>query len=127
MREPLLSVQTKRGRQLQSVLKAFNESEQIWEDPSEDLLFMLLEDIERGDEEFLVVERLADPSQQTYAQAARNADGTYVVEYRDGSPQNHPGTTVEDMRSAHSLITGWAFELPGWRDSVTWSRISFDS
>jgi len=112
---------------LQSVLKAFNESGQVWEDPSEDLLFMLMEDIARGDERFLVVERLADPSQQTYAQSTRNADGTYVVEYRDGSPQNHFGTTVEDMRSAHSLITGWAFELPGWSDSATWARISFGS
>lgn len=112
---------------MQSVLKAFNESGQAWDDPSEDLLFMLMEDIERGDEKFLVIERLGDPSQQTYAQSARNADGTYVVEYRDGSPQNHFGTTVEDMRSAHSLITGWAFELPGWSDSATWERISFGS
>lgn len=113
--------------QLQSVLKAFNESGQIWEDPSEDLLFMLMEDIERGNEKFLVIERLSDTTQQTYIQSARNDDGTYVVEYRDGSPQKHFGTNVGDMRSAHAVITAWAFELPHWSDSATWSQITFDN
>ncbi|WP_207307649.1 hypothetical protein [Arthrobacter sp. S39] len=112
---------------MQSVLKAFNESGQTWEDPSEDLLFMLLEDIERGDEKFLIVERLADATQQTYIQSARNDDGTYVVEYRDGSPQEHFGTNVDDMRSAHALIAAWAIELPKWSESAIWSRIRFES
>ncbi|MDR7160139.1 hypothetical protein [Arthrobacter sp. BE255] len=96
----------------QSVLKAFNESGQTWEDPSEDLLFMLVEDIERGDEKFLLVERLADATPQTYIQSARNDDGTYVVEYRDGSPREHFGTNVDGMRSAHALMAAWAFSCP---------------
>ena len=51
------------------VLRALPEVGQSWDDPSEDLLFMLLDDIERGEGSFLIVERTTDPSGQTYAQA----------------------------------------------------------
>ena len=27
------------------------------------------------------------------------------------------------MRTAHQLLTGWAFQLPGWSSHATWSQI----
>lgn len=54
----------------------------------------------------------------------RNDDGTYVVEYRDGQPDRHFGTVVEDMRSAHALVTGWAQGRAEWRESATWRPLS---
>jgi hypothetical protein len=36
------------------ILRVQMESGQIWHDPSEDLLFELLSDMERGEEEFLM-------------------------------------------------------------------------
>ncbi len=68
------------------LLKATNESGQTWEDPSEDALYMFLQDIEQGDEAFLIVERLLDASSQTYVQSARNDDGTYVVVAATAAP-----------------------------------------
>ncbi len=86
---------------------------------------MLLEDIEAGEGTYLIVDSLADQTNQTYVQTSRNADGTYVVEYRNGGPEKHFGTVVRDMRAAHALVTGWAFDLPGWRDTDRWSPTSY--
>jgi len=72
---------------------------------------------------FLIVERTTDPSGHTYAQALRRDDGSYLVEHRDGDAGHHYGTIVADMRTAHQLLTGWAFQLPGWSSHATWSQI----
>jgi len=105
------------------ILRAIPETGQAWDDPSEDLLFMLLEDIEGGQGNYLVVERIADHSGQTYAQTVRRGDGSYVVEYRHGDADHHYGTVVTDMRAAHALLTAWAFEVTGWRERADWSLI----
>jgi hypothetical protein len=108
---------------LPPILRAIPEVGQQWDDPSEDLLFMLLEDIEAGEGSFLIVERTTDPSAETYAQALRRDDGSYLVEHREGDADHHYGTTVADMHAAHQLLTGWAFQRPGWSDQVTWSQV----
>ena len=95
------------------ILRACPEYGPSWDDPSEDLLFLLLQDIEAGEGTFLIVERIADPTQQTYAQAMLLEDGSYVLEHREGDSAHHYRTDVADMRAAHALLTGWAFELPG--------------
>ena len=106
------------------VLRATAESGDGIDDPSEDALFMMFEDIEAGKGTFLIVDSLQDGSGQTYAQTSRNDDGTYVVEYREGGPDRHFATVAADMRSAHALVTGWAFRLPRWGESVTWRPVS---
>lgn len=106
------------------VLRAVSESGDTIVDPSEDALFMMLEDIEGGESTYLIVDALRDATGQTYVQTSRNADGTYDVEYRDGGPEHHYGTVAEDMRAAHALVTGWAFDIPGWRDSASWEAVS---
>lgn len=104
----------------ESVLRAIPEVGQAWDDPSEDLIFMLLEDIEAGEGRFLIIERTTDPSNQTFAQAARNDDGSYVVEHCEGSADRHYGTVAADRRAAHELLSGWAFQIDGWRDQAVW-------
>src|SRR5687767_4473171 len=105
------------------ILRATMESGATWDDPSEDLLFELLSDIERGDEEFIIVERLADRSGQTYCQSVREANGGWIVEHRAGAPDRHYRTVVPDMRAAHEILTTWAFDVDDWRTSVPWERI----
>lgn len=105
-------------------LRATVESSDVVDDPSEDALFMMFEDLEAGEGTFLIVDSLQDSTGQTYAQTSRNPDGSYVVEYRDGGPDHHFRTEVADMRSAHALVTGWAQDRPKWRDSVTWRPVS---
>jgi hypothetical protein len=104
-------------------LRAVMESGQTWDDPSEDLLFLLLSDLEAGQEQFLIVERTADTTGQTYAQVRRTDDGRYQAERRDGGPGQHFQAVTPDKRLVHSLLTAWAFELPGWRESQVWKRI----
>lgn len=96
------------------------QSGQIWDDPSEDLLFELLSDMERGEEQFLVVDRLTDATGQTFTQVARTDAAGYQVEYREGGEDRHFQAYAEDKRLVHSVITCWAFELPGWRDALPW-------
>jgi hypothetical protein len=106
------------------VLRATAESGDVVDDPSEDALFEMFEDIEAGEGTYLIVDALQDQTGQRYVQVSRNDDGRYVVEYRDGGPERHFGTVAPDMRSAHALVTGWAFGLPGWRDSADWQPVS---
>jgi hypothetical protein len=105
------------------ILRARPETGPVWDDPSEDLLYELLQDIEDGQGTFLIVERTTDPGRQTYAQALRRDDGTYIVEYREGDAEHHYGTVVADLRTAHELLVGWAFERPGWNDGTSWSTV----
>ena len=86
---------------------------------------MLLADVDAGNESYLIVERTADTTQQTYAQAAPNDAGGYVVEHREGGPDRHFATDVADMGAAHELITAWAFQLPDWDAQVNWERRDF--
>jgi hypothetical protein len=106
------------------ILRAIPENGLTWDEPSEDLLFTLLQDIEDGLGSFLIVEQTADPTGQTYAQVLRRDDGCYIVEHREGDAGHHFGTVVADMDAAHRVLTGWAFQLPGWRDQATWTPVN---
>ncbi|MCE5291048.1 MAG: hypothetical protein LLG14_17690 [Nocardiaceae bacterium] len=86
----------------------------VIDDPSEAALGMLFEDIEHAGRGHLIVTSLEDASGNTYAQTKRNDDGSYIVEYRDGAADKHFGTKAPDMRSAHALVAGWAFDVAGW-------------
>lgn len=106
------------------MLRATSESGDTIDDPSEDALYIMFEDIEAGHGTYLIVDALTDAAGQTYAQTSRNNDGTYIVEYRAGGAERHFATVAPDMRAAHGLICGWAFELQGWQDTATWRRLS---
>lgn len=106
------------------VLRAKQDTGDVYEDPSEDLLYMLLEDIESGDAAWMIVERLSDRSGQTFFQAAAEGEG-FTVERRAGGPDTHVAATVADLDAAHALATAWAFELPGL-DAVTWVPVTPD-
>jgi hypothetical protein len=105
------------------VLRAIMESGATWDDPSEDLLFILLEDIRDRHELFVIVERVADASGQTFIQAIRTKDSKYRLEYRDGSADRHFFAVTADMREAHDIFTKWCFELPGWKTAINWQRL----
>ena len=66
------------------MLRALTESGAIWDDPSEDLLFELLSDIDRGHGTWFIVERVADATGQTYIQVIQDGQGGWTVERREG-------------------------------------------
>jgi hypothetical protein len=106
-----------------AVLRATSESGDVVDDPSEDALLMMFQDVVAGNGTFLIVESVADASGQTLVQAARSDDGTYVVEYRQGSADQHFQTDVADFSEAHVLVTMWAFGMPGLHERATWRRL----
>lgn len=104
------------------VLRATTSNGETSDDPSDDHLFLLFEDTARGDVQFFVVERLADRSGQTYIQAIQDGAGGWIVERREGSPDEHFSAAFGDMRSAHTAVTSWAYELP-LPSGISWDRV----
>lgn len=97
-----------------------------WMDPSEDLLFELFGDIERGDIEFFTVEKLSDGTGQTFVQAIVDADRQWIVEYRDGSPEAHYSSRFDGLRDAHAVMTAWCFgHDPALLEAIEWERVTF--
>lgn len=97
------------------VVRALIEDGESFDDPSEDLLFMLLEDVEGGAGTWVLVERTSDSSGQTYAQCLRLADGSYQLKHRDGNADRHFVSRAPGFRDAHTFLTAWSFDLPTWR------------
>jgi len=95
-----------------------------WDDPSEDLLYELLGDVERGDEQFVIVELTADLTGQTYAQAIKADAGEWLLERRDGSADRHFRALLPDLRGTHRALTMWALATSGWQQAAPWERTS---
>jgi len=93
------------------ILRAVMENGESYDDPSEDALFLLFEDMAAGDARWVVIEKISDTSKQTYTQAVRLADGSFQVERRLGSPATHEAVGPVDLRTAHEQLTRWAFAL----------------
>jgi hypothetical protein len=106
-----------------AILRALNEAGDAYEDPSEDLLFDLMSELNETNR-YLIVERLSDPFGQTYVQTMREGDDVFLVEQRCGGPDEHFRAPRLDLRTAHSVLTGWAFDLADKRDAVEWSRVA---
>jgi hypothetical protein len=71
------------------------------------------------DPPFLVLKR----AEEVYAQTYRHDDGSYDLEYRDGSADQHYWTRVPDIRLAFSLLWMWTKEDQQWRTVWPWERI----
>jgi len=110
----------------QPILRAKTSTGDTYDDPSEDLLFMLFEDVQRGDAEFFIVDRLTDPAAQTFAQTVpdNNTAGGWIVERREGSADAHFSASFPDLRSAHEALTRWTFGLQPDPDTA-WERLDF--
>ena len=105
-----------------AILRAQLSTGDGYDDPSEDLLYELLRDIERGEATFVIVDRLGVAD--TFAQAVPEGDGTWWVEHRAGSAERHFQHRAADLRAAHVVLTAWAFQLSGWDTAVEWEPIS---
>ncbi|WP_163506861.1 hypothetical protein [Fodinicola acaciae] len=102
-------------------LRASTSSGKTWDDPSEELILQLLDDMDSGEEYFVIIDRLATP--QTYVQVGFAPTGEYQVEYRDGGPDRHFQAVASDKRLVHDVMTRWAFDRPGWQDLLPWQPL----
>jgi hypothetical protein len=89
--------------------RAVMENGDTYDNPSEDVLLLLLEDLAAGEGSWVIIEKVADASGQTYAQALRLSDGSFQVERRRGSADTHEVAPAQPPREANALLTRWAF------------------
>ncbi|MBL0888089.1 hypothetical protein [Myceligenerans indicum] len=121
MTEPTLRIVTDRGL--------------VQDDPSAFQLLVLLQEIRRGSENFLVAHRLSRPEhyfQTVRADAVRGraqdcygtrAASGYLIEYRDGSPDRHYQAECATHTEVHDAVTGWAEGRDGWHEPYAWTRL----
>jgi hypothetical protein len=106
------------------ILRATNEAGDVYNDPSEDLLFELLDELGEGNS-FLIVERLEAERAGHFMQTVIGPTGDFVLEYREGPLETHYSTTLGSMRDVHEVMTRWAFDLHGWRDDLRWKPVRY--
>lgn len=82
---------------------------------------MLLEDLS-GSSEFFIVDCLSKAGEH-YFQVAGNPQDGFTAEFREGGWAEHFQATSHDMREIHEALTAWAFDLPGWREGLSWQRL----
>ncbi|MFD4357167.1 hypothetical protein ACFWPK_13750 [Nocardia sp. NPDC058519] len=68
---------------------------------------------------YLIVEE----GEQRYIQTYRDPSGPYTLEYRDGAPDRHFGTTLDDPAQVAGIIWDWANGKPATTDGITWTRV----
>ena len=70
---------------------------------------------------YLIVER----GEHRYIQTYRDEPGLYLLEYRDGSPDRHFGTKVEDGAQVAAIIWEWTTGGHAGLDALDWEQVSF--
>lgn len=109
------------------VVRAIEADGRSWDDPSAERLHDLLADMNLT-YRFVIVERVdRQPAGQHYMQVYLNDDFSYLVEYRDGSADQHFRARVDRQPEmigvdpvAH-IVRDWAFDRPGWREALPWA------
>jgi hypothetical protein len=85
-----------------------------WDDPSEDLLFMLIGELSHPGNTFVVIEP-DDESMDWFASVSLLEDGTHEMEWRDMSRHDHELTVETDRGHIAKQLTIWlaARHYPG--------------
>jgi hypothetical protein len=76
------------------------------EDPSEDVLFMLIEELDHADNTHLVIEPV-DETTDWYASVGLLEDGSYEVECRDPRYREHELTVETEIGPIARQLTIW--------------------
>jgi hypothetical protein len=91
------------------ILRATAATGEVYDDPSEDALFMLIEDLDSAGASVLV-ERVEEGREREAVRVTLQDSGSYRFEGRE----THEGS----MRAVHEALTRWAFDLPEWREPL---------
>jgi hypothetical protein len=96
------------------ILRAVDAAGETSDDPSEDALFMFMEDLEEPGSSF-EVERLGGGRERDFIRVTAGDDRTYTLE----GPHAEGIGPVRSMRAVHEALTRWAFGLPDWRGPLS--------
>jgi hypothetical protein len=85
------------------ILRATEPTGEVYDDPSEDALYMFMEDL-RTDTSPLHVERLEDDRQGEWARVRLKENGLYEFE------SDRHIEYVSSLANVHQFLTRWAFD-----------------
>jgi hypothetical protein len=88
------------------ILRATDALGEVYDDPSEDALYMFIEDL-ASPESALRVERLDPEHNDEWAIVTLSKSGLYAFE------SNGHVKYVSSLREIHKVLTRWAFDLSG--------------
>lgn len=94
------------GPMADPILRATDSTGEVYDDPSEDALFMFIEDLETPGA-VLVVERTETGREGEFRRVTRLEDGGYGLSGSDLAET----VTTRSMRVVHEAMTRWAFDL----------------
>ncbi|HXK40273.1 MAG TPA: hypothetical protein VJ837_05560 [Candidatus Paceibacterota bacterium] len=89
------------------ILRATDVTGEVYDDPSEDALFMFTEDLEPGGVPF-TLQRLEPGHEDESVRVSRDESGLYRFESRQNV------IFVSNLRSVHEFLTEWAFKWGPW-------------
>ena len=114
----------------QPVARARTGQGEIWDDPSIDMLFELLGDLERGDESNFSVERLDGRPGVFHIRAV---GGAFTLQRYGESTAGVITASTSDKRWAHAVLVDWLYAIPseahevhGWETELRWETIVDD-
>lgn len=113
-------------RMSEPVLRAKAWSGESYDDPTDEALSTLLREMNLR-HRFVIVDRLDRmPADAHFMQLYLHDDMSCQVEFREGGPDQHFQTRVAGpfdtlgQATVGGVLKGWARDLPGWRESLTW-------
>jgi len=86
------------------ILRATDAAGEVYDDPSEDALYMFMEDLRPGGSP-LLVERVEEPRQTEWVKVAQKENG--LNSFESDAHVHH----TSSHRNVHELLTRWAFDL----------------
>jgi hypothetical protein len=86
------------------ILRATDAAGDVYDDPSEDALFMFMEDLRSAGSSFLV-QRLEPGREDEWVRVSRRENGLYELS------SSHHVHYASSLRPVHDFLTRWAFDL----------------
>ncbi len=96
------------------ILRLTDANGEAYDDPSEDMLFMVFEDLEEPGAAFLL-ERVEPGREGERVRVELFAERTYALEGFATADR----LVSPSMRNVHEALTRWAFDLPDWRELLS--------
>lgn len=108
-----------------AILSAQTEAGRVWYDPSEDLLFELMTDLDSGDRLLWVLRLDAGDGDHFFRVELLTGGGEpdrdrFDLEHQDGEGGRHRRASDVPFRDAHAGLTAWAHRLSADVDPVPW-------
>jgi hypothetical protein len=105
-------------------LRATTSTGAVLDSPTATQLASLVSEVSRaGDGAFLILERGADPSGQTYVQVLAERR-VFVVEFRDRTRERHLRAEAADAATVTAVLTSWASGSIEWLTALPWQPVA---